>query len=275
MRIHKNTKLLPYQRREIYHRWKQGEKVSALAKQYNVTRKTIYKVLRYGKLNIFSNRSSINRRYQNIYYGLRRLSKIECKLAKMIEKREKRNKRYEKTIPGEMVHMDTKRLPLLRYEAITQPREHLFVAIDDYSRWLYADIFPDKTSYSSAIFLEEARRAMPFHIEKIYTDNGSEFKGRKDHPFVELCIKYGISQGFTKVRHPWTNGKAERVIKTLMTEWHVKRGKCISRDQRRKMLYAYVDWYNQVRKHQSLNDMSPLEHLEAFLARLKKVDTTR
>lgn len=279
MHIHKNTKLLPYQRREIYHRWKQGEKVSTLAKQFFVTRKTVYKVLKNGKLNIFSNRASINKRYQSIYYGLRRLSKTERQLAKVIEKRKRRNKRYEKTIPGEMVHMDTKRLPLLRYEAITQPREYLFVAIDDYSRWLYADIFPDKTSYSAAIFLEEVKRAMPFHIEKVYTDNGSEYKGRKDHAFVELCAKYGINQGFTKIKHPWTNGKAERVIKTLMAEWHKRRGHCASRDERRRMLYAYVDWYNQVRPHQSLCDKSPLEHLEIFLARvkeeIKKVDTTR
>lgn len=267
--MHKNTRLLPYQRREIYHRWKYGEKVATLARQFLVSRETVYKIIRNGKLNVFENRKSINERYRNIYYGLRNLSDTEKRLAKKIAAKEHRLKRYEKQMPGEMVHFDTKRLPLLWGEAITQPREYLFVAIDDYSRWMYADIFPDKTSYSSAIFLEEVRRAMPFHIERAYSDNGSEYKGTQSHPFVEVCKRYGIAQGFTQVKHPWTNGKAERVIKTLMTEW-CRKGRIFNgRDERRKFLYAYVSWYNQVRPHQSLGNQSPLQRLEGYLERLK------
>ncbi len=266
--MHKHTKLLPYQRREIFRRWAQGEKVTILSQQFFVSRPTIYKVVENAKLGIFENRKSMNKRYQAVYYGLRKLSKKEKEVAKKIAKRERRNNRYEKTMPGEMVHMDTKRLPLMPGEAIIQPREYMFVAIDDYSRWIYVDIFPDKTAYSAAIFLEEVKRAMPFHIEQIYTDNGSEYKGRKDHPFVSLCRRYGIAQSFTKVRHPQTNGKAERLHRTLMQEWH-KRRHFTSRDERRRFLYAYCSWYNQSRLHQSLNS-TPLERLESFLARVKE-----
>lgn len=263
--MHKNTKLLPYQRRDIYGRWKMGTGVSTLAKEYKVTRQTVYETLSKAKLGIFINRSSMNERYRTVYWGLRRLAETEVLLTKKLLARERRLRRYEKHLPGEMVHLDTKRLPLIRGEAAVQPREYLFVAIDDHSRWLYADIFPDKTSYSAAIFLEEVQRAMPFLIRGIYSDNGSEYKGGASHPVTAFCKTHRLSQGYTKVKHPWTNGKAERVIKTLMTEWHPKtQTNFISRDHRRRYLYAYVNWYNQARLHQSLG-CTPLQRLETFL----------
>jgi len=148
---------------------------------------------------------------------------------------------------------------------VVQPREYLFVAIDDHSRFAFADILPDKTSYSAAIFLEEAKRFCPFPVAGIYSDNGSEYKGKAGHPVHDLCRFHGIAQGFTKVKHPWTNGKAERFIRTLMDEWHGRsRTNHLSRAHRRRHLYAYVDWYNQVRTHQSLNS-TPLARLEAYV----------
>ncbi|MEA1877464.1 MAG: IS481 family transposase [Bacteroidota bacterium] len=266
--MHDNTKLLPYQRREIFRRWQQGDTIVSLAEKYMVSRQTIYKVLKQAKLGMFENLSSINYRYRSLYYGLRKLSKIEKQIAKKLTKRERRLNRYEKDYPGEMVHFDTKKLPLIPGEGQNQPREHLHVAIDDYSRWVFADIMPDKTSYSAAIHLEETLLIMPFQIEKVYSDNGSEYKGREKHAFVALCQKQGLKQGFTKPRHPQTNGKAERMIKTLMTEWH--KGRYFSsREQRRRQLYAYVNWYNQVRSHQSLNGYSPLERLEHYFDQFK------
>ncbi len=242
-----------------------GNRVSDLAKEYKVTRQTVYDTLKDAKLGIFINRSSMNERYRTVYWGLKRISKTIRVLAEKEARKARRLNRYERTVPGELVHLDTKRLPLLIGEAVIQPREYLFVAVDDFSRDLYADIFPDKTSYSAAIFLEEARRYFPFPITGIYSDNGSEYKGRDGHPVKELCKREGISQAFTKVKHPWTNGKAERVIRTLMEEWHSKtRSNHISRDHRRRHLYAYVDWYNQARVHQSLN-CTPHQRLEKFI----------
>ncbi len=263
--MHKNTKLLPYERRDIFARWKMGTKITDLAKEYKVTRVTIYETIKDAKLGIFENRKSINERWRNLERGLKKLEKVLSRLEEKQRKKEHRERRYEKNIPGEMIHFDTKRLPLLRGEAIVQPREYLFVAIDDHSRWLYADIFPDKTSYSSAIFLEEVMRSMPFTIKGVYSDNGSEYKGKAGHPFVDTCKREKLTQSFTKVKHPWTNGKAERVIRTLMEEWHSRtRANHISRDHRRRHLYAYVSFYNQARLHQSLNS-TPLERLETYL----------
>ena len=263
--MHKNTKLLPYQRRDIFHRWGMGTKIVVLAREYKVSRETIYGTLADARLQVFENRSSMNHRYRSIAYGFQKLAKTEARVAAKRARKAHRLNRYEKAVPGEMLHLDTKRLPLLRGEAAVQPREYLFVAIDDHSRSLFADIFPDKTSYSAAMFVKEARRILPFPVTGIYSDNGSEYKGRVDHPVVALCRETGMSQGFTKVKHPWTNGKAERVIRTLMEEWHGKtRTNHVSRAHRRRYLYAYVDWYNQNRVHQSLG-CTPFERLEAYL----------
>jgi len=268
--MHKNTRLLPYQRREAYRRWLEGDSVVELARKYGVSRKCLYEVFKKAKLGVFGNYSSKNHRYRSIEYGFKKLARTEAKIGKILAKRAHRLNRYVKDRPGEMVHFDTKRLPLLAGESPTIPREYLFVAVDDCSRMLFADIFPDKTQWSAAIMLDETIRAMPFAVQGAYSDNGSEYKGRKDHAFVALCKQRGIAQGFTQVKHPWTNGKAERVIKTLMTEWHRRRS-FISREERRKFLYAYVRWYNQLRPHQSLNDQSPYQFLESYLARAQSV----
>ena len=262
--MHKNTKLLPYERQEIFESWKKKASVASLARTYRVSRQTIYDTLRDARLGIFQNRSSMNMRYRKVHFGLKKLNRIELETRRKVLLREHRKNRYERTVPGELVHLDTKRMPTLRFEGSREGHEYLFVAIDDHSRWLFADIFPDKTAYSAAIFLEETKRAFPFKLLGIYSDNGSEFKGRPDHPVSLFCTKNKLSQAFTKIKHPWTNGKAERVIKTLMTEWATRSSNFNSRDQRRRYLYAYVDWYNQARHHLSLNS-TPLERLEQYM----------
>lgn len=268
--MHQNTRLLPRMRRELYRRWVEGDTIAELASHYGISRATVYRTLRRAKLQIFVNLPSVNHRYRQVWYGLRHLTKTERILAKKLARRVHRLKRYERAAPGELVHFDTKKLPVMYGEAITQPREWLHVAVDDFSRFLVADILPDKTSYSSAIFLEETLHAMPFVIEKAYSDNGSEYRGRKDHPFVAGLLRHRIAQGFTKPHHPYTNGKAERVIRTIMSECFRKAGRSfLSRDHRRRFLYAFVAWYNTTRPHESLGGIPPLQRIEAYLARIK------
>lgn len=170
--------------------------------------------------------------------------------------------RYEKSYPGEMVHADTKLLPRLRGEVKGMARERLYVAVDDYSRMLVADILPDKTQESSRVFGEIALERMPFDVRDWYTDRGTEWKGTKEHEFVDLLNQKGITQHFTKPRTPQTNGKAERVIRTLMEEWHRKQT-FRSREDRRRALYAYVDTFNHERVHGSIGT-TPTERLRAY-----------
>lgn len=263
--MHKNTKLLPYQRREIYRLWREGQTAISLAKHYGVSRKTLYEVFKKARLGVFENYSSKNLRYRTLEYGLRRLSKLEKKVEKRLIKRQRRLNRYQKDYPGEMIHTDSSMLPLLRGEAIVTPREYLYVFIDDHSRFLFADILPDQTSWSAAISLDEALIMLPFPIKTMYSDNGKEFKGA----FADLCRVHDIRQKFTKPYHPQTNGKAERVIKTIKEEL-LKGHTHTSREERRRHLYAFTRHYNQVRRHQSLGNISPLTYLENYVAQTKR-----
>jgi len=168
--MHKNTRLLPYMRRAIYDSWRTQEKtVTGLSREYKVSRVTIYKILERARLKEFTNRTSTNKRFRTITYGLKKLSKAEKRIQKRLDRES--IKRYEKEYPGEMVHFDTKKLPLLWGEAKRDKREHLHVAIDDYSRHLIADILPDKTQFSGAIHLQEVIEEAPYAIEQTYSDN--------------------------------------------------------------------------------------------------------
>lgn len=259
--MHKSTRLLPFMRRAMYGAWCNGQSISSLGKEYKVSRVTVYKVLKRARLKEFCNRTSGNHRFRTIQYGLVHLQKAEQRIQKRLDRLAIR--RYEKHSPGEMEHVDTKRLPLLVGEAIRDKREHLHVVIDDYSRYLVADIFPDKGQYSAAMHLQEVLDTAPFAVESVYSDNGSAYKGRPDHAFVALCKKKGITQGFTRTHRPQTNGKAERVIRTLMEEWHTK-GAFKTRQQRRESLQAFVHYYNTQRPHTALNGLTPLERITRY-----------
>jgi predicted DNA-binding protein YlxM (UPF0122 family) len=144
MNIHKSSRLTLIQRKEICGRYYNNDraKVSYLADEYHVTRPTIYKIIKRGREKDFSLHKSTNARYRCLEGGIRRLAKVEKELE---EKLKKEARRYNKDYPGQMIHMDTKRLPLLEEETTTKTREYLFVAIDDFSRELFTAIMPDKT----------------------------------------------------------------------------------------------------------------------------------
>lgn len=113
--MHKNTKLLPRQRAEIFRRWGQGIPVAFLAREYKVSRKTIYGRVRDARLGVFLNRSSMNHRYRSLAYGLKKLELAEAKAEKRLRDKERRARRYERAVPGELVHLDTKRLPYFSF----------------------------------------------------------------------------------------------------------------------------------------------------------------
>jgi hypothetical protein len=139
------------------------------------------------------------------------------------DRRKHEAKRYNKSYTGELVHFDTKRLPLLKGQSPTQPREYLFVAIDDFSRELYADILPDKTQNSAVQFLVNNLLAQcPCQVDYAYSDNG----------------------------------KAERVIRTLMEMWH-DRTEFKDCADRQLHLGRFINFYNTVKSHKALNSSTP------------------
>lgn len=259
MTIHKWTKLTPVKRREIADKYfKVGVRICDLARDYQVSRNTIYNVIRRAKDKDFSVHKSINKRYRCLQYGLKRLAKVEAALEKKLKQQARR---YNKNYPGEMMHSDNTELPILTGETAKTKPEILYVAIDDFSRELYAAVLPDNTQYAAAAFLEQVLAECPYTIEQWYTDNGTEYKGNPaKHAFMRLAAQHGIKQSFTRVKTPRTNGKAERVIRTILEMWH-DQTEFKSRIHRRQELIRFVNYYNTVKPHKGIGNLTPMEKL--------------
>lgn len=259
MVIHKKTRLTPIQREQVYRKYHdENIRVSDLAIEYHVSRPTIYKIIHRGKVNDFSVHKSVNKRFRCIKYGIKRLAKIEAKIEAKLKRQAQR---YNKDYPGQMMHFDVKRLPLLKGDEAFKRREYLFVGIDDFSRELYTAIMPDKTQYSAKRFMEQILEECPYSIETAYSDNGKEFRGEESkHAFMQICKEQSINQKFTQVRRPQTNGKAERVIRTLMEMWHEK-NIFKSSAHRKNELIRFVNYYNSVKPHKGISGLTPMEKL--------------
>lgn len=262
MNIHKNTRLTPHNRQAIWRAYTQDKQsVTSLAAEYKVSRPTIYRILKAARLKLLVPQKSTNNRFKQAKYGMKRLAKVEREIE---EKLKKQARRYNKSYPGEMVHFDTKRLPRLKNQTVADPFEYLFVAIDDYSRELYAAILPDRTAASAAKFLlRDVIDCCPYTVECAYSDNGVEYKGNASHPFSVVCCQNDIVQKFTRIARPQTNGKAERVIRTLMEMWHDQQT-FADAQQRRRDLRRFVNFYNTVKPHSSLKGNTPFEVLETY-----------
>ncbi|MDA0739660.1 MAG: integrase core domain-containing protein [Nitrospirae bacterium] len=107
----------------------------------------------------------------------------------------------------------------------------------------------------------------PYTIEWAYSDNGTEYKGTPDHAFVARCKAHGTGQKFTRVRRPQTNGQAERVIKTLLAMWHATTI-FPSRQDRRLGLARFVNFYNTVKPHAGIDNITPYEKLRTYFFNL-------
>jgi transposase InsO family protein len=259
MVIHKKTRLTPIQRKELADDYfKRHVRICDLKGRYGVSAPTVYKILHRARDKDYSVHRSENKRFRCLEYGIKRLSKIEKRIE---EKLRKQVKRYNKRYPGEMLHFDTKRLPILKGESPKETHEYLFVAIDDFSRELFAAILPDKTQYSSEAFLKQVALECAYTIEQAYSDNGTEYRGNPgNHAFMKLCTEHGIEQRHTKVKTPQTNGKAERVIRTLMEMWHEKTV-FKNRIHRKTELIRFLNYYSTVKPHKGIENMTPMEKL--------------
>ena len=264
MNIHKNTRLTPHQRQAVWRAYTQDKiTVTSPARQYQVSRVTIYRILKAARLQLPTPQNSTNNRFKQAKYGMKRLAKVEKAIE---EKLKKQAKRHNKSYPGEMVHFDTKRLPRLKNQSVADPFEYLFVAIDDYSRELYAAILPDRTAAGAAKFpLRDVIDCCPYTVECAYSDNGVEYKGNASHPFGTVCCRNNIVQKFTRIARPQTNGKAERVIRTLMEMWRDKQT-VNDAQHRRRELRRFVNFYNTVKPHGSLKGRTPFETLGDYFS---------
>lgn len=256
-RQHKNARLTPTVRREMVSHLENGVLTKKDAgKRYGVHRNTVTKWLKdYQESGNWQclDKASTPEKYR-VSSGLRYISNLEKKILKKIERK---RMLYTRDHLGELVHIDTKKFPKLKTETSSDPKEYLYVAIDDCSRWAYAAVMPDKTDDSAAAFLDELLNVTPVPIQAIMTDNGREYRGKiaRGHAFEVLLDQEKIAHVYTKVKTPKTNGKAERMIRTIMS-WH-RMIDFKDREERNYMLTDFIEWYNTKKGHSSLKGETP------------------
>jgi transposase InsO family protein len=179
--------------------------------------------------------------------------------------------RYEHEHPGDLVHIDTKKLGRIERigHRITGDRrdtvegagwEFLFVAIDDHARIGFTDLYPDERQASAVQFLHNTVayfRCLKVRIRRVLTDNGSAFRSRR---FAQACRRLGLKHSFTQPYRPQTNGKAERFIQSALREWAYAIPYNHS-SERAQMLKRWIHHYNWHRPHQGIQGVAPISRL--------------
>jgi len=179
--------------------------------------------------------------------------------------------RYERDRPGELLHVDTKKLGrffqvgkrILQDNIQRSPRagwQHLHVAIDDHSRLAYTELLRSERKEDCAAFLIRAvawYAEQGITVERVLSDNA---KAYHSHLWRDTCTKLGIERRYTRPHSPWTNGKAEALIKTLLREW-AYRFAYPSSAHRSRALPGFLRWYNRRRPHSSLGGRPPISRV--------------
>jgi transposase InsO family protein len=182
--------------------------------------------------------------------------------------------RYERQRPGELIHIDTKKLGRFQRlgHRVTGNRhqssngagwDYLHVCVDDASRLAYVEIHPDELRYTATRFLIHALRFYRDHgvqVERVMTDNGTAYRSRV---FAKTCRWLHLQHKRTRPYTPRTNGKAERFIQTLLRQWAYQRAYPNS-GLRNAALPGWLHRYNHHRPHASLGDKPPISRLAQF-----------
>lgn len=144
---------------------------------------------------------------------------LHYKLNRLSEKEKREFKKFKKYPPG-YLHIDCFYLP-----KINGKRQYCYLAVDRATRLIFLRVYSRKNKEAAADFLVQALGFYPFRIHTILTDNGREFTnirqnsfgrtGKNPVPFELICELAGIDYRKTKYKHPWTNGMAERMVRTV------------------------------------------------------------
>ena len=192
-------------------------------------------------------------------------------------------RRYERAQPGELLHLDTKKLGRITRigHRITGDHsgpfgkagwEFVHVAIDDNSRLALASVAADECGDTATAFLESTVahfQQRGVRIERVMTDNGSAYVS---HAFRDACARLKIRHLRTKPYTPRTNGKAERFIQTCLREWAYAEAYSTS-EQRTTALAHWLHHYNWHRPHTALKSKSPISRLNLNGSNLLRLDS--
>jgi transposase InsO family protein len=195
--------------------------------------------------------------------------------------------RYERERPGELIHIDVKKLGritggagkritriprnqrLTRTDAAGVRRmrvgwDAVHVAVDDATRLAYVEVLPDEKATTAVAFLRRAVSHFESYgiaVERVITDNGSPYRSTL-HSIA--CRTLGIRHLRTRPYRPQTNGKAERFIRTMLAGWAYG---AIYRDstERTAALDGWLHHYNHHRPHQAISRRAPITKLNNLL----------
>jgi transposase InsO family protein len=305
MMSHKNAKLTMRSRLAIVRRFAQGESSFEIAEALGVARSTVFKWLqRYrvegergmrdrssrpvemptGMPDELKARVEQLRRqrwtYERIAAALGRSRAAVARVAKergvsRLDRLDPREPvvRYERAEPGELVHLDIKKLGRIERgigHRITGDRrgstyrrvgwEFAHICIDDASRVAYVEILDDETGETASSFLQRAIAWFAdrfVRVERVMTDNGSGYISRA---FRKICELMQVRHIRTRPYTPRTNGKAERFIQTALREWAYERP-FHSSAARAARLWHWLHRYNWHRPHTALNGLPPMTRL--------------
>lgn len=184
--------------------------------------------------------------------------------------------RYERDRPGELAHMDVKKLGRIpegggwrlhgrgpgdhRDRNAPVGFDYVHSLIDDHTRLAYSEVLADEKGPTCAAFLERAIAYFAEHgitrIERLMTDNAWAYRWS----LREVCARHEITQKFIRPRCPWQNGKVERLNRTLLTEWAYRRP-YLTNDERTAALAVWLEHYNTGRRHSALGGKPPTSRL--------------
>jgi transposase InsO family protein len=183
--------------------------------------------------------------------------------------------RYERAHPGELVHMDVKKIGRIpdgggwraHGRAARSPDrihkigfDYVHSLVDDHSRLAYCEVLADEKGTTCAAFLDRAADYFAAHgidrIERVMTDNAWAYRWS----LREVVARLGARQVFIRPHCPWQNGKVERLHRTLQTEW-AYRQVFTSNAERAAALAPWIEYYNTRRRHSALGGLPPISRL--------------
>jgi transposase InsO family protein len=200
-------------------------------------------------------------------HGLNRMDRLDRSSGRVI-------RRYERATPGELVHVDIKKLGQIRPggghrvlgRAATGaakargPRvgyAYVHSAVDDHSRLAYCEVLADEKGATAAGFWRRAEawfRAHGIVVQRVMTDNAFCYRGVL---FNQALAEHRIAHRYCRPYRPQTNGKVERFNRTLVEEWAYVRAYCREQD-RTRALARWLHMYNHHRPHSSLGGRPPI-----------------
>lgn len=210
-------------------------------------------------------------------HDLPRLCTLDPLTGEVIRSSKQTAVRYERERPGELIHMDVKKIGRIpdgggwraHGRANRDPDrnkrvgyDYVHSAVDDHSRLAYSEILADERADTCADFVE---RALEFfaangidRVERLITDNAWSYRnGRR---LRELLAAHGITHKFIRPHCPWQNGKVERFNRTLATEW-AYRQIFTTNAHRSAALPDFIDYYNHRRRHSAIGGQPPISRL--------------